>query len=45
MEIEDKKVCEYCNGDGGITAENFGHVFSFECPHCKGTGEETEVSK
>lgn len=36
--------CEECCGEGGITAENFGHVFSFECPSCKGTGFKEEQS-
>lgn len=36
--FEDNAECESCCGEGGITAENFGDVFSFECPDCKGTG-------
>lgn len=39
------KECETCNGEGGVTAENFGDVFSFECPDCGGTGDRAREKK
>jgi hypothetical protein len=35
--------CKTCNGEGGITVDNFGDVQSFECPDCKGTGKAIKI--